>query len=101
MRIAKTKHNFRLKIFLRYTKIAFENNAFPKIKIILGNFKFVILDKFRLNFRKILGIFENRATGGVKMILDSSLEASCIILVIALRVGLWNTSLTAFFCKIL
>ena len=41
----KTKCDFRLKIFLKYTKIAFENNAFPKIKITLGNFKFVILGR--------------------------------------------------------
>ena len=45
MRLAKTKHDVKLKIFLKCTKIAFENNAFPKIKIILGNFKFVILER--------------------------------------------------------
>ena len=43
MRLAKTKRDFRLKIFLKYTKIAFKNNAFPKIKIILGNFKLFTL----------------------------------------------------------
>ena len=57
MRLAKFKRDFRLKIFLKYTKIAFENDAFPKIKIILGNFMFVILGqikaKFKENFRNI------------------------------------------------
>ena len=43
MRLAKIKREFRLNIFLKYTKIAFKNNAFLKIKIILGYFKFVIL----------------------------------------------------------
>ena len=57
MRLAKTKRHFMLKIFLKYTYIAFENNAFSKIKIISG--KIVS----RQTFRKILRIFENWATG--------------------------------------
>ena len=43
MRLAKTKRKFRLKIFLTYTKIAFENKALSKVILILGNFKFGIL----------------------------------------------------------
>ena len=45
MRLAKTKRDVKLKIFLKCPKINFENNAFPIIKIILGNFKFVILER--------------------------------------------------------
>ena len=45
MRLAKTKRNFRLKIFQKYTKIAFENNVLPKIILILGNFELVILGR--------------------------------------------------------
>ena len=40
-----TQHNFRPNIFLKCTEISFENNAFPKIKIILRNFKYVILGR--------------------------------------------------------
>ena len=53
MRLAKTKRDFRPKIFLIFTKIAFENNALLKINIILVNFKF----DFRTNLGKILGKF--------------------------------------------
>ena len=51
MQSTKTKRVFRYKIFIKHTKITFENNAFLTIKIILGNFKFVILGQIWRNFK--------------------------------------------------
>ena len=56
MRYAKTKHDFKSKIFQKWAIIIFENKEFPNIQIILGNYKFAILERILLKFKEFFKI---------------------------------------------